>query len=269
MDSEWTNEGMVMNSWTFGLFRQIWQATGKDRAFGGGFSILQAKDSPDRLVIEAQEEYGQELSRSEVERLVRNLQEWLETGDSTCPHDGDESLLPVPEGYSDEELDRMALEMIRKAAEECDVEKVVLRTDNDEKKISWSLFVLWGRETVYTDTMRFLDLCGWAGDHAYFYFSEEAREIRKYRDSVFETVYEKRGDSRSARRPSGIPFFQDPETPLGQPYPLLGGQAVPSRRFRIGLRDAPALLVHLAEVALGSRIALPCGLPAPFGGLPV
>ena len=199
MELEWTREGIVLNSRTFGKNRQIWQATGEDRAYGGGFSILQTEDSPDKLVIQVAEEYGQEISRRDAERLIRNLQKWLDVGDATCPHDENASVCTVPEGHDDEELDRMALELIGKAAEESDVEKVVLRIDKSyEGKIGWSIFVFWGRETVYTDMMHFLDGCGWARDYTDIYFSEEESAIPNFGKSVFETVYEKQGAEESA-----------------------------------------------------------------------
>ncbi len=185
-------EGRVLSDWTFGTYRQIWQATDQNLISSGEFSILQTENRPDKLVIQARNINGQELSRSDVRRLVRNLSRWLDVGDETCPHKGDAPVHTRLGDSDDEELEKGIKDAVRKAAECCDVEKAVLRIDRCYRgDIHWRFFVLWGREIVYTDIMRFLDECRWVEEYAEFYCSEDARDVRACSDSAIETIYER------------------------------------------------------------------------------
>ncbi len=188
----WIKEGEVLNDWTFGRYRRIWQAMDENLTCYGDFSILQTENHPDKLMILAKGINGQELSRSDAERLVRNLSRWLEVGDETCPREGSAIAYTGSKNIGDEEHQKEIKNAVRKAAEHCDVEKAVLRIDRCYRgDIRWRFFVLWGRDIVYTDMMRFLDECRWVGEFAEFYCSEDAKEIEKSGDSKAETIYER------------------------------------------------------------------------------
>ncbi len=197
-----------------GTCRAIWEASGKALSWGGGFSIVQAEDYPDDLVLDAQDEYRQLMSREEAERLIRNLRAWLDHGKETVPHECD---CHWESGAVDEEnIESVIRDAVVKAAEESDVEKVLRASDvrmGGERY--WTFYVVWGREIVYTDMMRFLETCDLFGRRAYFYSAEEMGEIETYGNAVVETIYERPESER--RDLSHRPFnsSHSPPSPSG------------------------------------------------------
>ena len=194
MDRTWTEEGTAFYNHKFELCRGIWEATGDSLSYGGCFSIVQTEEHPDELVMDAVDEYSQALTRDDVERLVRNLQTWLDHGKETFAHELDEDEGAEYKDCDEDSLKTAMADSVRKAAEECGAEKVVLvsnRRFNGEPY--WEFYIVWGRETTYMDMVHLLDGCGWIQRHARFYSSEEMGEIDRYGDGIVETIYEKQG----------------------------------------------------------------------------
>ena len=187
-------EGEVLNDWTLGRYRLIWQAKDESLTCGGEFSILQTGDRPDGLLIRAKGIDGRELSRRDAEGMVRNLSRWLEVGDETLPDAGRGIPHTGSKDPVDEDLQKRIKDAVRQAAGSWDVERAVLRIDRPSTgRTRWRFLVLWGRDIVYTDMIGFMDGCRWVEEYAEFYFSEDAREIRKPDGSRIETIYERRG----------------------------------------------------------------------------
>lgn len=200
MNRTWTQEGTVFYDRTFRLCRGIWEATGDSLSYGGCFSIMQTEEHPDELVIDAVDEYSQALTRDDVERLVRNLQTWLDHGTETFAHGIDENEDAEYKDCDEDTLKAAMADSVRKAAEEYGVEKVVMAS---KKRFGgepyWEFYIVWGRETAYTDMVHLLDGCRWVQRHAHFYGSEEMGEIDRYGDTIIETIYEKQGSKMDSR----------------------------------------------------------------------
>lgn len=192
MNRIWTQEGVEFYNRSFGLCRGIWEATGDSLSYGGCFSIFQTKEHPDELVMDAVDEYDQALTREDVERLVRNLQMWLDHGKETFAREVDENEDAEFKDLDEDSLKAAMTDSVRKAAEEHDVEKVVLTSNRrNDGEPYWEFYIVWGRETTYSDMVHLLDGCRWIRGHAYIYNSEEMGEIDRYRGKVIETIYER------------------------------------------------------------------------------
>ncbi len=153
---------------------------------------MQSEKHPDDLVMDALDEYSQALTRDDIERLIRNLQTWLDHGKETFACEIDENEEAKYKECDEDSLKAAITDLVRKAAEEYDVEKVVMTSKRRfDGEPYWEFYIVWGRETTYTDMMHLLDGCGWVQRRAYFYGSEEMGEIERYGDEIIETIYEK------------------------------------------------------------------------------
>lgn len=185
----WHDEGESFFNSMWGSCRTVWVSEGEDILWGGGFSLIQSTVYSDSLILEVSDEYGEVLSRSEVERLVSALQAWLAHGKETLPEPFDDSRGkgPLPDYGT-------LLEAVKDAVARNRAEKAVLirRPAGEFNEAYIDILVVWGRRTDYLTMTRFIEDCGDPEGPVSFYGYDKDVEIEDTRGCIVETVYGER-----------------------------------------------------------------------------